>query len=285
MRSSLPSRVSKCLEKFQNGSKCQSIPLNKNLSRRNFSSLASQFDEGETDAVNDNNAVETSPLIGMSSSLSSRNSSSLRRSITNVNDNKVIVKKTVGNLNNTKKTMPRLEAMRKKLQTLGRDDSGFNDFTRAKNDGASTKRGRRKEPAPLKTSLISWREILDTAKAHYAEYDALSTEDNLHIQDNMLMDSFARKHTYLRISLGERCNLRCLYCMPPEGVPLQADDKLINSEEVERIVKLFTQGGVDKVSILQHRQKALMKIQSTGARVFLSRYGMYVMSTFKLYLL
>lgn len=32
-----------------------------------------------------------------------------------------------------------------------------------------------------------------------------------------LYDTFGRKHTYLRISLSERCNLRCTYCMPEEG--------------------------------------------------------------------
>ena len=36
----------------------------------------------------------------------------------------------------------------------------------------------------------------------------------------ILTDSFGRKHNYLRISLTERCNLRCLYCMPKEGVEL-----------------------------------------------------------------
>ncbi len=251
------------MEKFHNGWRGQSTPINKNLFRRKFSSLASHFDDGETDAEDNNRAVAASPLVDVSPSLRSGNSSSLRRNITN---NKVFVKKTVGNVNNTKKTMPRLEEMRKKLQTLDGEASGFNDFTRAKSDGENgTRRGRRKEPAPLKTSLISWREILDTAKAHYAEHEALPTGEDIRIQDNMLMDSFARKHTYLRISLGERCNLRCLYCMPPEGVPLQADEKLINANEVERIVKLFANGGVDKVSILH---EALIEIPSSGAREF-----------------
>ena len=37
---------------------------------------------------------------------------------------------------------------------------------------------------------------------------------------DMLVDSFGRQHTYLRISLTERCNLRCQYCMPAAGVDL-----------------------------------------------------------------
>merc|ERR1711957_741574 len=42
-----------------------------------------------------------------------------------------------------------------------------------------------------------------------------------------LMDNFGRKHNYLRISLTERCNLRCTYCMPPDGVDLTPSIKAL----------------------------------------------------------
>ena len=45
-----------------------------------------------------------------------------------------------------------------------------------------------------------------------------------------------RKHTYLRISLTERCNLRCLYCMPEEGVELSPSSQLLTTEEILRLV-------------------------------------------------
>lgn len=45
-----------------------------------------------------------------------------------------------------------------------------------------------------------------------------------------------RRHTYLRISLTERCNLRCLYCMPEEGVELTPGQQLLSTEEVLRLV-------------------------------------------------
>lgn len=45
-----------------------------------------------------------------------------------------------------------------------------------------------------------------------------------------------RMHTYLRISLTERCNLRCLYCMPEEGVDLTPGRQLLSTEEVMRVV-------------------------------------------------
>ncbi|MHA7129819.1 GTP 3',8-cyclase MoaA [Algoriphagus namhaensis] len=66
---------------------------------------------------------------------------------------------------------------------------------------------------------------------------------------NILTDSFGRKHTYLRISLTERCNLRCSYCMPLEGVPLSPKDHLMNAEEVFEIAKLFVQEGVAKIRL------------------------------------
>ena len=65
----------------------------------------------------------------------------------------------------------------------------------------------------------------------------------------MLTDTFGRHHTYLRISLTERCNLRCQYCMPAEGVPLQAQEKILTFEEIERIARLFVAEGVNKIRL------------------------------------
>ena len=51
----------------------------------------------------------------------------------------------------------------------------------------------------------------------------------------MLEDLFARKHNYLRISLTERCNLRCSYCMPIDGVQITPSSKLMNANEIYEI--------------------------------------------------
>lgn len=64
-----------------------------------------------------------------------------------------------------------------------------------------------------------------------------------------LTDAFGRRHTYLRISLTERCNLRCRYCMPEEGVALSPRDHLLTFEEIERLARLFVQHGVDKIRL------------------------------------
>ena len=66
---------------------------------------------------------------------------------------------------------------------------------------------------------------------------------------DMLVDSFGRRHTYLRISVTERCNLRCNYCMPPEGVDLTPNIKLLSKDELNRLAKIFVSGGVDKIRI------------------------------------
>lgn len=69
-----------------------------------------------------------------------------------------------------------------------------------------------------------------------------------HVSD-MLIDSFGRMHTYLRISLTERCNLRCQYCMPAEGVELTSSSHLLSQDEIIRIASLFVGSGVNKIRL------------------------------------
>lgn len=64
-----------------------------------------------------------------------------------------------------------------------------------------------------------------------------------------LLDSFGRVHSYLRVSVTERCNLRCTYCMPEEGVPLTPREGLLADAEIARVVRLFARRGVQKVRI------------------------------------
>ncbi|KAI8089737.1 uncharacterized protein BX664DRAFT_262972, partial [Halteromyces radiatus] len=64
-----------------------------------------------------------------------------------------------------------------------------------------------------------------------------------------LVDSFDRQHTYLRISLTERCNLRCTYCMPEEGVPLTPSQQLLTTDEILKLAELFVRKGVTKIRL------------------------------------
>nr|XP_048301427.1 molybdenum cofactor biosynthesis protein 1 isoform X1 [Myodes glareolus] len=64
-----------------------------------------------------------------------------------------------------------------------------------------------------------------------------------------LTDSFGRQHSYLRISLTEKCNLRCRYCMPEEGVSLTPKADLLTTEEILTLARLFVKEGVDKIRL------------------------------------
>ena len=64
-----------------------------------------------------------------------------------------------------------------------------------------------------------------------------------------IIDKYGRKHNYLRISLTERCNLRCSYCMPENGVILKEKSKYMTSEEVIDIAKIFVNLGVTKIRL------------------------------------
>ncbi|XP_029448793.1 LOW QUALITY PROTEIN: molybdenum cofactor biosynthesis protein 1 [Rhinatrema bivittatum] len=64
-----------------------------------------------------------------------------------------------------------------------------------------------------------------------------------------LTDSFGRQHSYLRISLTEKCNLRCQYCMPEEGVQLTPRSELLTTQEILTLARLFVKEGVDKIRL------------------------------------
>lgn len=65
----------------------------------------------------------------------------------------------------------------------------------------------------------------------------------------ILQDTHGRDHAYLRISLIERCNLRCTYCMPEEGVKLSPKSHLMTYEEIYDIAKTFVDNGVTKIRL------------------------------------
>lgn len=69
------------------------------------------------------------------------------------------------------------------------------------------------------------------------------------LQERRMLDGFGRKHVYLRISVTDRCNLRCRYCMPPEGIPDIGHHSLLTFEEIERLTALFARYGIKKVRI------------------------------------
>jgi len=64
-----------------------------------------------------------------------------------------------------------------------------------------------------------------------------------------LVDRFGRVHNNLRISVTDRCNIRCFYCMPAESVEFMPRDHLLSFEEIERLVRIGTTLGIDRVRL------------------------------------
>src|SRR5947207_13692799 len=64
-----------------------------------------------------------------------------------------------------------------------------------------------------------------------------------------MIDPFGRRITYLRVSVTDRCNLRCLYCMPAEGLDWLPAERLLSYEEIARVVRVMAEGGVRRVRL------------------------------------
>ena len=64
-----------------------------------------------------------------------------------------------------------------------------------------------------------------------------------------LVDTFGRLHNNLRISVTDRCNIRCFYCMPEEGVKFEPRENILSFEEIERIARVAAGLGIRKLRI------------------------------------
>lgn len=64
-----------------------------------------------------------------------------------------------------------------------------------------------------------------------------------------MKDSFGREITYLRLSITDRCNLRCRYCMPEGGIEKLQHDSILTLEEIDEIVGAFVDLGINKVRL------------------------------------
>jgi len=101
-----------------------------------------------------------------------------------------------------------------------------------------------------------------------------------------LSDSFGREHNYLRISLTDRCNFRCVYCMPHNDMQFMPTQKLMNAEEIQNLADIFVELGVTKIrltggeplmrkdaeSIIRNLGKLPVNLTLTTNAYFLDRY-------------
>ena len=64
-----------------------------------------------------------------------------------------------------------------------------------------------------------------------------------------LVDPFGRRIEYVRLSLTDKCNLRCFYCMPKSFTDFEQPENWLNFDEIERVIKAFTELGVARVRL------------------------------------
>lgn len=64
-----------------------------------------------------------------------------------------------------------------------------------------------------------------------------------------LVDQYDRRITYLRLSLTDQCNFRCIYCLPPEGLPTVPKDTYLKPDEIKRLVHIFCDLGIEKLRL------------------------------------
>ena len=64
-----------------------------------------------------------------------------------------------------------------------------------------------------------------------------------------LTDSFDRRIQYLRISVTDRCNLRCEYCMPPDGIALLRREDILSIEEIGRVARCAVEAGMNRLRL------------------------------------
>jgi len=67
--------------------------------------------------------------------------------------------------------------------------------------------------------------------------------------DSTLIDPFGRRIEYLRLSVTDKCNLRCFYCMPKGFKDFEQPDNWLTFDEIERVIKAFTELGVARVRL------------------------------------
>jgi GTP 3',8-cyclase len=64
-----------------------------------------------------------------------------------------------------------------------------------------------------------------------------------------LIDTYGRRISYLRLSVTDRCNLRCRYCMPAEGIPKQLHGEILSYEDLHRVASAAVDLGIDKIRL------------------------------------
>ncbi|MEM0577129.1 GTP 3',8-cyclase MoaA [Flavobacterium polysaccharolyticum] len=107
----------------------------------------------------------------------------------------------------------------------------------------------------------------------------------------LLQDTHQRNHSYLRISITEKCNLRCTYCMPAEGIALTPRPHLMTEDEIVTIAQTFVDLGVTKIRLTggeplvrKEAHSIIERLGQLGVQLTLTTNGLLIhdfISTFK----
>lgn len=108
----------------------------------------------------------------------------------------------------------------------------------------------------------------------------------------LLQDTHHRSHSYLRISITEKCNLRCTYCMPAEGISLTPRPHLMTEDEIIFIAQTFVDLGVNKIRLTggeplvrKEARSIIERLGQLGMQLTLTTNGLLVhdfITTFKI---
>lgn len=108
--------------------------------------------------------------------------------------------------------------------------------------------------------------------------------------ESKIIDNFGRPHSYLRISLTDRCNLRCFYCMPEDGIQLMEKAHIMTLEEIISISKTFRALGVDTIRLTggeplvrKNLDFLLRELSKLGVTIKLTTNGILLDKYFELF--
>ena len=94
-----------------------------------------------------------------------------------------------------------------------------------------------------------WRSFSEIPTGPRGRYNPTVRNLPLAEAPTVVEDRFGRRIRYLRISLTDRCNLRCVYCMPEEGMPWEDPAEVLSFDEIERFVRVLANAGLRKVRL------------------------------------
>jgi len=103
--------------------------------------------------------------------------------------------------------------------------------------------------APFKTDSLQGQASQDRGQALQDQPSQDQALQDQSLQDRPLRDRQGRTVTYLRVSVTDRCNYRCTYCMPETGVDQARRSEILSFEEIEALVRAFVSVGVRRVRI------------------------------------